>query len=156
MILNTNELSSARNSMKGKIVYVRGAFDLLHSGHIEFLEYAKRQGDLLIVGIISDKVIKQNKGKDRPIKPEIDRLLVVNAIRSVDYAFIVPRPTASKSSTEIVIEALKPHIFVLFNEKTTYTEHFTKLIKKYDVELIIDNSDKKASTTQLVEKIKRS
>lgn len=61
----------------------------------------------------------------------------------------------SKSSTEIVIEALKPHVFVLFNEKPTYTEHFEKLLKQYDVKLILDNSTKKASTTQFVEKIRK-
>lgn len=65
---------------------------------------------------------------------EADRLQVINAIRSVDYAFIVPPPAASKSSTEIVIEALKSHVFVLFNEKPTYTEYFEKLLKQYNID----------------------
>ena len=156
MILDIKDLSSIENGASNKLVYVRGAFDILHAGHIDFLRYAKQQGDILIVGLISDQVIKQNKGKDRPIKPETDRLQVVNAIGVVDYAFIVPPPTASKSSTEIVIEALKPHIFVLFNEKLAYTEHFKKLLRRYDVRLILDNSNKKASTTQFVEKIRKT
>lgn len=155
MILDIGELPSIKKREKNKIVYVRGAFDILHAGHIDFLEYAKQQGDVLVAGIISDEIIKQNKGKDRPIKPETDRLQVINAIRSVDYAFVVPRPTPSKSSTEIVIEALKPHVFVLFNEKPTYTKHFEDLFKKYNMELILDNSSKKASATQFVEKIRR-
>ena len=155
MILDIGELPSIKDREKNKIVYVRGAFDILHAGHIDFLEYAKQQGDILVAGIISDKVIKQNKGKDRPIKPETDRLQVINAIRSVDYAFVVPPPISSKSSTEIVIEVLKPHVFVLFNEKPTYTKYFEDLLKKSNVELILDNSSKKASTTQFVEKIRR-
>lgn len=156
MILGVSQLPSVKQGTKHKIVYVRGAFDILHAGHIEFLEYAKKQGDVLVVGVISDPVIRQNKGHDRPIKPETDRLQVINAIRSVDYAFIVPAPTAEKTSTEIVIEVLEPHVFVLFNEKITYTEHFKKLLQQHNIELVLDNSNKKASTTQFVKKIRKA
>lgn len=156
MILDVKELASIAKGTKNQIVYARGAFDILHAGHIEFLEYAKQQGEVLVIGIISDSIIRQNKGAGRPIKSELDRLQVINAIKSVDYAFIVPAPTKSKSSTEIVIEALRPHVFVLFNEKPAYTKHFEKLLGRHDIKLVLDNSNKKASTTQFVKKIKTS
>lgn len=155
MILKFDDLLRIRNRVKGKIVYARGAFDILHAGHIEFLEFAKQQGDILVVGIIADEVIRQNKGKDRPIKNEVDRLQVIDALRSVDYAFIVPEPSTLKTSTENVIEALQPHVFALFNEKEKYTQHFEELLKRFGVKLVLDNSNKKASTTQFIEKIRK-
>ncbi len=156
MLLKFDDLLHLRNKTKGNIVYARGAFDILHAGHIEFLEYARQQGDVLVVGIIPDKVIKQNKGKDRPVKDETDRLHVINAIKSVDYAFIVPSPTESVTSTEFVIRALKPDVFVLFDEKQGYTQHFEKLLKQYGVRLILDKSNKISSTTSLVKKLRKA
>ena len=68
------------------IVYTYGAWDLLHPGHIHFLESAKSLGDFLIVGIVTDKAIKDLKGEDRPVQSVEDRLSIISSLRCVDAA----------------------------------------------------------------------
>tara|TARA_Y100001970_G_scaffold247143_1_gene315667 strand:- start:1186 stop:1683 length:498 start_codon:yes stop_codon:yes gene_type:complete len=72
------------------IVYTYGAWDLVHPGHIRFLSRAKELGDFLIVGIISDKQIKEFKGIDRPIQSENDRLINIGSLRMVDAVIRQP------------------------------------------------------------------
>ncbi len=67
-----------------KIIWVNGCFDILHSGHIELLEYAKSLGDYLIVGLDSDKRVEKLKGKERPLIPLSDRKTIIEALKPVD------------------------------------------------------------------------
>lgn len=154
MIINYKNLTQIAKT--GNIVYARGAFDLLHAGHIDFIEFAKKQGDILVLGIISDNVIRKNKGVGRPIRDENDRARVADSIKGVDYTFIVPEPTEDLSSTEIVLDLLKPDTFVLFDEKEAYTQHFRDLLNKHGTKLVLDKSDKRSSTTVLIEKMRNS
>lgn len=71
-------------SNKGVLVYTYGAFDLLHVGHIKLLESAAALGTKLIVGVLSDKAIRERKGEDRPIQTQADRMQIVSALRCVD------------------------------------------------------------------------
>lgn len=71
-----------------KKVFVNGSFDLLHCGHIQLLEYAKKQGDFLFVAIDSDKRISQKKGLDRPLNDQKTRLTVMNNLKAVDQVEI--------------------------------------------------------------------
>lgn len=68
-----------------KIVFTNGVFDLIHSGHIELLEYAKSQGDILIVGVNTDSSVRRLKGKARPLCPLDERLGILEAVLFVDY-----------------------------------------------------------------------
>ena len=70
------------------IVYTYGVWDLLHPGHIKLLKRAKALGDFLIVGVVSDKPVKELKGDDRPTQSEEDRLIIVSNLRMVDAAII--------------------------------------------------------------------
>src|SRR3989344_6757653 len=71
-----------------KIITTNGSFDILHTGHIHTLEFAKSLGDVLIVGVNSDASVMAYKGKDRPIISEVERALIVASLKSVDYVFI--------------------------------------------------------------------
>ena len=71
-----------------KIVTTNGVFDILHYGHVKYLEEAKKLGDVLIVGVNTDKSVKQNKGDKRPINDEKSRASVLAALESVDYIFL--------------------------------------------------------------------
>ena len=71
-----------------KVVFTNGCFDILHAGHVTYLTEAKRQGDILIVGVNSDASVKRLKGETRPINSEYDRVFVLDALKSVDYTVI--------------------------------------------------------------------
>jgi len=90
-----------------KIVFTNGCFDILHYGHAKYLEDAKRKGDILIVGVNSDQSVRRIKGNKRPIVNERDRISLIAALESVDYAVLFNEYTPIK-----VIESLKPNILV--------------------------------------------
>jgi D-beta-D-heptose 7-phosphate kinase/D-beta-D-heptose 1-phosphate adenosyltransferase len=67
-----------------KVIWTNGCFDVLHRGHIELFKFCKSQGDILVVGIDSDKRVKENKGPDRPFNTEEDRFFFLEAIKYID------------------------------------------------------------------------
>lgn len=91
-----------------RIVFTNGCFDLMHYGHAKYLEEAKRKGDILIVGVNSDASIRRIKGKKRPIIGEEDRLHLVAALESVDFAVLfkedTPLDTIMKIRPDILIK----------------------------------------------------
>ncbi len=91
-------------SMRGKkIVFTNGCFDLLHAGHVRYLEAAKSFGDVLIVGLNSDRSVKALKGSDRPINMQMDRAYILAALEVVDYVVIFDEDTPYN-----LIKAIKP------------------------------------------------
>lgn len=92
-----------------KIVLVGGCFDILHAGHIAFLEKAKEQGDILIVFIESDAHIKQLKGPHRPVNKQLDRAMVLSHLTIVDYVVPLPDVVENKTYDDLVIQ-IKPAI----------------------------------------------
>ena len=97
-----------RLSAQGRrVVFTNGCFDLLHAGHVKLLERARRLGDVLIVGINSDRSVRGLKGPGRPIVPQADRALVLAALASVDYVTVFNEPTPLR-----VIARLRPHVLV--------------------------------------------
>lgn len=98
----------ARLKVQGKtIVFANGCFDLLHYGHIKYLEDSKKKGDILVVAVNSDASIRRIKGKKRPIVKEKDRLRVIAALGDVDYVVLFKEDTPFKT-----IRSLKPDIIV--------------------------------------------
>ncbi|HXF47996.1 MAG TPA: D-glycero-beta-D-manno-heptose 1-phosphate adenylyltransferase [Verrucomicrobiae bacterium] len=92
---------------KKKIVFTNGCFDLLHAGHITLLRKAKSLGDVLIVGLNTDRSVRNLKGKGRPVAPEKDRALVLSALRDVDYVVLFSEPTPIN-----LIQTLSPDLLV--------------------------------------------
>lgn len=90
-----------------RVVFTNGVFDLLHIGHVEYLQQARALGDLLIVGINSDDSTRSIKGPSRPLMPEQARAGVLTALRCVDYVTIFTEPTA-----ETLVATLQPDIYV--------------------------------------------
>src|SRR3989338_4807015 len=90
-ITTLNKLISIVQKLKKqnkKIVTTNGVFDILHFGHVKYLEEAKKLGDILIVGVNTNASVKQNKGDNRPINDEKSRIGVLAALESVDYIFL--------------------------------------------------------------------
>ncbi|HKT39562.1 MAG TPA: adenylyltransferase/cytidyltransferase family protein, partial [Ktedonobacterales bacterium] len=92
-------------SAKSGLVVVTGVFDLLHIGHLRFLEAARRLGDALVVGLESDERVRRWKGPDRPIQAEEDRLALLEALRVVDRAFMI---VGERVDPEYYAELLRP------------------------------------------------
>ena len=90
-----------------KIVFTNGCFDILHLGHIRYLEKAKSFGDVLIVGLNSDESVKRLKGKDRPVNSQYDRAYLLAALESVDYVTIFGEDTPYE-----LLETIRPDILV--------------------------------------------
>jgi D-beta-D-heptose 7-phosphate kinase/D-beta-D-heptose 1-phosphate adenosyltransferase len=90
-----------------KIVFTNGVFDLLHPGHVRYLQQARAAGDVLIVGINSDRSARENKGADRPITPEAERAEILVALAVVDAVVIFDEDTPHE-----IITALQPDILV--------------------------------------------
>lgn len=99
-------LAQRRNS-KEKIVFTNGCFDLLHIGHVRYLQEAKRLGTILVVALNSDKSVQVLKGPTRPIQNENDRAEILAALACVDYTFLFDEQTPER-----VIKAIKPDILV--------------------------------------------
>ena len=90
-----------------KIVFTNGCFDLLHVGHIRYLQQARRMGDLLVVGINSDESVRRLKGPSRPLQPEQDRAEILAGLACVDYVVSFHQDTPI-----VLIERLKPDVLV--------------------------------------------
>ncbi len=88
-----------------RIVTTNGCFDLLHWGHLQYLNDARALGDVLFCAINSDETVRRLKGKDRPLTPEKNRALTLAAVEAVDYVVIFPEPTPDH-----FIEQVKPSI----------------------------------------------
>ncbi|MCM8813711.1 MAG: D-glycero-beta-D-manno-heptose 1-phosphate adenylyltransferase [Candidatus Omnitrophica bacterium] len=103
------KIASFRRSGGGAktVVFTNGCFDLLHAGHVQYLERAKRMGDVLIIGLNSDASIRRLKGSARPIVPQRARAAVVAALGCVDYVTIFTADTPQR-----LIAALAPDILV--------------------------------------------
>jgi D-beta-D-heptose 7-phosphate kinase/D-beta-D-heptose 1-phosphate adenosyltransferase len=90
-----------------RIVFTNGCFDILHRGHVEYLCRAKSLGDILVVGLNSDKSIKKIKGDKRPINNETDRAIVLSAIQFVDFVIIF-----EEENPYNLIKEIRPHVLV--------------------------------------------
>lgn len=92
---------------KKKVVFTNGCFDLIHSGHIFLLNQAKQVGDILLVGLNSDKSVREIKGDKRPILSEKERACLLCALKPVDYVIIFEEPTPYQ-----LISYIKPDVLV--------------------------------------------
>lgn len=104
---NLDKLSNELKTNKKSIVLTNGCFDILHIGHLRYLKKAKELGDILIIGLNSDKSVKSLKGESRPLNNENDRAEMLTYIEFIDYITIFEDKTAEK-----LIDNIKPDIYV--------------------------------------------
>jgi rfaE bifunctional protein nucleotidyltransferase chain/domain len=97
-----------------RIAFANGCFDLLHVGHVRFLQGARQQGDVLVVGVNSDRAVRALKGAGRPLLPEAARVELLTALDCVDYVVVFDDDTA-----EQILRELRPHVQC---KGTDYTE----------------------------------
>jgi D-beta-D-heptose 7-phosphate kinase/D-beta-D-heptose 1-phosphate adenosyltransferase len=144
--IEISSLSKELKSRNKKIVFTNGCFDIIHVGHISYLETSKSFGDILIVGLNSDKSVKALKGKTRPINSEKDRAQILAALEAVDYVVVFDENTPYE-----LINTIKPDILVKggdYKNKEIIGKDIVSEIK------LVDFIQGKSST-RTIEKIKK-
>lgn len=110
MIIAFDEIKQVCEQLRNKgnkIVFTNGCFDIIHSGHIDYLSKAKSLGDILIVGLNSDRSVRNLKGEQRPILPEGDRAIILDALKPVDYVVVFDEDTPYR-----LIQIVQPDFLV--------------------------------------------
>jgi D-beta-D-heptose 7-phosphate kinase/D-beta-D-heptose 1-phosphate adenosyltransferase len=134
---------------KGKrIIFTNGCFDLLHIGHIRYLEEAKSLGDILVVGVNSDASVRGLKGPNRPILPEGERAEILSGLGCVDYVTIFDEPTPFN-----LISLLLPHVLVKGGDWTKEETVGWETVERTGGEVVILSFVEGASTSHLIETI---
>ncbi len=142
------ELGRALRSQHKIIVFTNGCFDIIHRGHVEYLEFAKSQGDVLIVGLNTDESVRRLKGQGRPINSWIDRAYVLAALRSVDYVIPFHEDTPLNLIKEIV-----PDVLVKGADYKPEEVVGADFVKSHGGKLILAQFRQGYSTTKIIERI---
>lgn len=132
-----------------RLVFTNGVFDILHAGHVSYLEAASRLGDLLVVGLNSDDSVRRlGKGPDRPVNTLADRAVVLGALRFVDAVVSFEQDTP-----EGMIGLLKPEVHVKGGDYDVEALPETPLVRSYGGEVVILPFLDGRSTTRIIQKL---
>ena len=134
-----------------RIVLANGCFDILHAGHVRYLEGARALGDMLVVGINSDEQVARLKGAGRPILPARERAELVASLQAVDLVTIFPEPTV----TELLL-AIKPDVHAKGTDYTEETVPERDVVRSYGGRVAIVGDPKDHSTSEILKKVSRS
>jgi rfaE bifunctional protein nucleotidyltransferase chain/domain len=147
----SNELISFLDASSGKkIVFTNGCFDIVHRGHITYLNEAKALGDLLVIGLNSDKSVKRLKGDQRPINNQDDRKYLLENLRSVDFVEIFEEDTPLNLITHLLPSVLVKGGDWKIEEIVGSKEVITNGGEVYSLNFVDG-----FSTTNIIEKIKK-
>lgn len=137
-------------SQNKKIVFTNGCFDIIHRGHIEYLNEAKNLGDTLVIGLNSDKSVKKLKGSDRPIINENDRAFILLNLKSVDYVIVFEEDTPYE-----LIKSVRPDFLVKGGDWKEEDIVGSDILKEYGGKTISLKFVDSYSTTNIINKIKK-
>ena len=154
-ILDPDRLAAIADSFRKqgrKLVLTNGCFDLLHVGHVRYLQAARALGDALAVAINGDASVRALKGEGRPLNTETDRAEIVAALECVDHAVIFPEVRVTR-----LIEKVRPSIYVKGGDYTRATLHPEEqtALEKIGAEIRILPFEPGYSTSELIERMKR-
>jgi D-glycero-beta-D-manno-heptose 1-phosphate adenylyltransferase len=150
-----DDLPAWRNKIRAggkKLVVTNGCFDILHLGHVTYLENARNFGDVLLLGVNGDAAVRGLKGPGRPVNSETDRAAVLAALASVDGVCIFPEVTATK-----FLVAAQPDIYVKGGDYTpdTLNQDERRAVESAGGEIVLVPFVPGKSTTGLLEKISK-
>ena len=133
------------------VAFANGCFDLLHVGHLRYLQAAAREADRLVVALNDDPSVAALKGPQRPVLPAADRAELVAAIRGVDYVVIFGEPTVTP-----LLELLKPDVHCKGTDYTVDTVPERETVRAYGGRIAIVGDPKDHSTRDLLARLRRS
>jgi rfaE bifunctional protein nucleotidyltransferase chain/domain len=131
-----------------RVVFANGCFDILHVGHVRYLEGARALGDLLVVGINADEQVRALKGAGRPFVAERERAEIIASIRAVDFVTIFPEPTV-----EALLRLLRPDIHAKGTDYTLETVPERDVVRSYGGRVAIVGDPKDHSSSEMVKKV---
>jgi rfaE bifunctional protein nucleotidyltransferase chain/domain len=134
-----------------RIVFANGCFDTLHVGHVRYLEGARGEGDILVVGVNADSSVCALKGPGRPILNENARTQLVAALKSVDYVILFAEP-----NVEVLLETLRPDVHAKGTDYTADTVPEGAVAARLGIRVAIVGDPKDHSTRELLESIRKA
>src|SRR5260370_7124336 len=134
-----------------RIVFANGCFDTLHVGHIRYLEGARREGDVLVVGVNTDSSVCHLKGPDRPILDENARAQLVAALRCVDYVVLFAEP-----NVETLLEKLHPDVHAKGTDYSAETVPERAVAARLRIRVAIVGDPKDHSTREFLESVRKA
>jgi len=142
----------AEHKRQGRsIVFANGCFDALHVGHIRYLEGARREGEILVVGVNADSSVSHLKGPGRPILRENARAQLVAALRCVDYVVVFAEP-----NVEALLEKLRPDVHAKGTDYTSASVPERAVTKRLGIRVAIVGDPKDHSTREFLESIRKA
>ena len=151
MIVSANDITEFCRILRdgGKtVVFTNGCFDILHAGHVRYLNTARSFGDCLVLGLNSDASVRRLKGPERPINCQDDRAEVIDALACVDYVVIFEEQTA-----EAIISKVKPDVYVKGGDYTLDTLPEAKIVMSYGGRVELVQMVEGRSTSNVIKKI---
>jgi rfaE bifunctional protein nucleotidyltransferase chain/domain len=152
VVLDTADLAArldAHRAAGRRVVFTNGCFDVLHRGHVSYLDQAKRLGDVLVVALNSDAGVARLKGPDRPVNPVDDRAAVLAALSCVDYLTVFDEDTPVK-----LLESVRPDVYVKGGDYTPDTLPEAPVVRRLGGEVHIVDYLEDRSTTRLLDRIR--
>jgi rfaE bifunctional protein nucleotidyltransferase chain/domain len=147
-ILNEDALLAAlelERNAGNSVAFANGCFDVLHVGHIRYLQDAARVADVLVVGVNGDASVRDLKGEGRPVMPEDERAEIISAIRGVSYVTIFHEDSPSR-----LLQVLRPDFQCKGTDYTAESVPEAEIVKAYGGKVVIVGDPKDHSTTEIL------
>jgi rfaE bifunctional protein nucleotidyltransferase chain/domain len=144
------EIIENLKSQDKKFVFTNGCFDIIHSGHVTYLSKAKQLGDFLIIGLNTDNSVRILKGPERPINNQVDRAIVLSALKSVDFVCFFDEETPLE-----LIQLLKPDFLVKGGDYTIETVVGADFVLENGGEVFLIPLVEGKSTTNIIKKLQK-
>jgi D-glycero-beta-D-manno-heptose 1-phosphate adenylyltransferase len=142
-------VEAARKAGK-TVALANGCFDVLHVGHVRYLEGARAEADVLVVGVNADDSVRRLKGEGRPVQPAEDRALLVAALRSVDHVVVFAEDDVGR-----ILLALRPDVHCKGTDYTPETVPERDIVRSYGGRVAIVGDPKEHDTRALLERLRR-
>jgi D-beta-D-heptose 7-phosphate kinase/D-beta-D-heptose 1-phosphate adenosyltransferase len=131
------------------VVFTNGVFDLLHPGHLRYLQASRRHGDLLIVAVNSDRSVRAIKGESRPVTPEYERAEMLAALSCVDAVVVFDEDTPAT-----LIERLEPHVLVKGEDWRDRENPGRTFVERRGGRMVFERFESGYSATSIIEKVR--
>ena len=148
-IMSREAVARWREAIDGDVVFTNGVFDLLHPGHIDVLDGARREGAALVVGLNSDASVRRLKGPDRPVRTETERAQVLAALEAVDAVVVFDEDTPFE-----LVRALQPDVIVKGGDYSPDTIVGADMVRARGGRVVVVPLQAGQSTTSIIEKMR--